>query len=221
MEAVGIRGDQISVVYFNDDPVRAGFIPGFGGAYSWPLDIRRAYKDMVTELRRQLGEASVTFTSLADVESRFVEDLSLKRVALLEWLSISFPRHTVAGDLACLIAYTGRLETDPTGDDFRRTWRTFERASLALWFTRFGKQPKLFEEEWNVMPEASAGSANGLGVSIWLIPLHRRWAVPRRTHRWRSFVLRKSTRNSGKRPALLWAWNAGHFLTRSKHGITL
>jgi len=132
MEAVGIRGDQISVVYFNDDPVRAGFIPGFGGAYSWPLDIRRAYKDMVTELRRQLGEASVTFTSLADVESRFVEDLSLKRVALLEWLSISFPRHTVAGDLACLIAYTGRLETDPTGDDFRRTWRTFERASVAF-----------------------------------------------------------------------------------------
>ena len=131
-EAIGVRGDQISTVYFNDDPVRAGFIPGFSGAWIWPLDIRHAYKDMVTELRRQLGEASVTFTSLATVESQFVEDPILRRVGLLEWLSTRFPQHAVAGDLACLIAYTGRVETDPTKDDFRRTWRAFEKASMVF-----------------------------------------------------------------------------------------
>lgn len=130
-EAVGVRGDQLSTAYFNDDPVRAGFIPGFPESFVWPLDLRHAYKDLVAELRRQLGEGAVTFTSLATVESQFVEDTSVRRIPLLDWLTARFPQHAVAGDLACLIAYTGR-ETDPNGDDFKRTWRGFEKASLVF-----------------------------------------------------------------------------------------
>ena len=130
--AVGIRGDQILTGYVNDDPVRAGFISSFSEACIWPLDLRHAYKDLITELRRQLGESAVVFTSDAPVESRFTEDRSLRSENLLEWLSIRFPQHSVASNLACLIAYTGRVETDPNGEDFKRNWRSFERAFLVF-----------------------------------------------------------------------------------------
>jgi len=129
--ASGIRGEQIITGYVNDDPVRAGFISNFSEAYIWPLDLRHAYSDLRNEIRRQLGESAVVFTSEAPVESRFVEHQNLKREHLLEWLSARFPQHSVVSDLACLIVYTGR-ETDPHGEDFKRTWRSFERASIAF-----------------------------------------------------------------------------------------
>ena len=129
--AAGIRGDQIFTGYVNDDPVRAGFISNFSEAYIWPLDLRHAYSDLRNEFRRQLGDSAVVFTSEAPVESRFVEHQNLKRENLLEWLSTRFPQPSVASDLACLIAYTGR-ETDPNGEDFKRTWRSFERAYFAF-----------------------------------------------------------------------------------------
>ena len=72
-EAVGIRGDALSTAYFNDDPVRARFVAGFDDALVWPLELRHAYRDLVAELRRQLGESAVIFTSMAQVDSRFVE----------------------------------------------------------------------------------------------------------------------------------------------------
>lgn len=131
-ECVGIRGDQILTGYINDDPVRAGFISSFSEAYIWPLDLHHAYKDLVIEFRRQLGESAVVLTGEAPVESRFTEDHSLRRENLLEWLSTRFPQHSVASNLACLIAYTGRVETDPNGEDFKRNWRLFEKASLVF-----------------------------------------------------------------------------------------
>jgi len=131
-EAVGIRGDQILTGYVNDDPVRAGFISSFSEACIWPLDLRHANKDLVAEFRRQLGESAVVFTSEAPVESRFTEDRNLRRETLLEWLSTRFPQYSVASNLACLIAYTGRVETDPNGEDFKRNWRLFEKASLVF-----------------------------------------------------------------------------------------
>lgn len=129
--AAGIRGEQIITGYVNDDPVRAGFMSNFSEASIWPLDLRHAYSDLRNEIRRQLGESAVVFTSEAPVESRFVEHQNLKRENLLEWLSARFPQHSVVSDLACLIVYTGR-ETDPHGEDFKRTWRSFERASIAF-----------------------------------------------------------------------------------------
>lgn len=128
-EAVRVRGDQILTAYINDDPVRAGFVPGFADALLWPIDIRQANSELVRELQRQLGESAVTFTSAAPVKTRFAEDRARRHETLLEWLSVRFPQHSVACDLACLIAYTGR-ETDPNGDDFRRTWASFEKASI-------------------------------------------------------------------------------------------
>jgi hypothetical protein len=130
-ESVGIRGDQILTGYVNDDPVRAGFISSFSEACIWPLDLRHAYKDLVIEFRRQLGKSAVVFTSDAPVESRFTEDRNRRRETLLEWLSTRFPQHSVASNLACLIAYTGR-ETDPNGEDFKQNWRSFETASIAF-----------------------------------------------------------------------------------------
>jgi hypothetical protein len=130
--AIGIRGDQILTGYVNDDPVRAGFISNFSEACIWPLDLRHAHRDLVTELRRQLGKSAVVFTSEAPVESGFTEDHGLRRENLLEWLSTKFPRHSVASNLACLIAYTGRVETDPNGEDFKRNWRSFEKAFLVF-----------------------------------------------------------------------------------------
>jgi len=129
--STGIRGNQILTGYVNDDPVRAGFIPSFSEAYIWPLDLRHAYKDLVKEFRRQLGESAIVFTSEAPVESRFSEYQNLKHVNLLEWLSTRFSQHSVASNLACLIAYTGR-ETEPNGEDFKRNWRLFERAYLVF-----------------------------------------------------------------------------------------
>lgn len=130
--ASGIRGDEILTGYVNDDPMRAGFISSFSEAFIWPLDLHHAYRDLVNEIRRQLGESAVVFTSEASVESRFKEYQSLKRKNLLEWLSTRFPQHSVASNLACLIAYTGRVETDPNGEEFKRNWRSFERAYLVF-----------------------------------------------------------------------------------------
>jgi hypothetical protein len=129
--AVGICGAQIGTGYVNNDPVRAGFISRFSEAWIWPLDWRHAYRDLVKEFRRQLGESAVVFTSDAPVDSRFTERSNRERETLLEWLSTRFPQHSVASNLACLIAYTGR-ETDPNGDDFKQNWRSFEKASIAF-----------------------------------------------------------------------------------------
>ena len=41
-------------------------------------------------------------------------------------------QHAVASNLACLMAYTGRVETDPNREDFNRNWRSFEKASLVF-----------------------------------------------------------------------------------------
>ncbi len=131
-QAVGVRGDMVSAAYFNDDPVRARFIDGFDNALIWPLDVRHAFKGLVGELRLQLGESAVIFTSMAPVDSRFVEDTHLGRLPLLDWLAVRFPQHSVASDLACLVAYAGRQETDPNDQGFRSIWRLFQKAVLVF-----------------------------------------------------------------------------------------
>jgi hypothetical protein len=179
-EAVRVRGDQILTAYINDDPVRAGFVSGFENAFLWPIDIRQAYRQLVSELQRQLGDSAVIFTSDAPVESRFTEDRGQKHATLLEWLSVRFPQHSVACDLACLIAYTGR-ETDPNGDDFRRTWASFEKASIVFGaFPDDSPTPYFYDRQTGVLQVAVTRSGAEVVEATWMLvgqSYHHTWSA--------------------------------------------
>lgn len=179
-EAVRVRGDQILTAYINDDPVRAGFVPGLADAFLWPIDIRQAYRQLVSELQRQLGESAVVFTGAAPVETRFTEDRAHKHEILLEWLSVRFPQHSVACDLACLIAYTGR-ETDPNGEDFRRTWASFEKASIVFGaFPDDSPTPYFYDRQTGVIQVAVALSGAEVVGATWMLvgqSYHHTWSA--------------------------------------------
>lgn len=169
-QAVGVPAATFTTAYINDDPVRAGFIPGFEDAYVWPLQPRQAKRELVTELRRQLGDAAVIYTSEAGIESRFVQDSSSQPEPLLEWLAREFPQHHVATDIACLIAYMGRLETDPEGEEFRRTWGLFQRTRLAFGtFPPDSPEPCFFDRASNVHQVSARLSKSEKLESTWML----------------------------------------------------
>ncbi|MEO2032017.1 MAG: hypothetical protein ABGZ35_08020, partial [Planctomycetaceae bacterium] len=126
---VGVAGAAVEMVYFNDDPTRAAFIPDFADSFVWPLQPRYAYRDLVAEIRKQLGDEAVLFTSRVNIDSGFVPDEAENVVLLLDWITERWPNDNVISDLVCLIAYSGR-ETNPGGDEFRRTWNRFKKAQL-------------------------------------------------------------------------------------------
>ncbi len=180
-EVVDVPGAQIVTAYFNDDPVRARFVAGFKNALIWPLQIRHPYKDLVSVLRSQLGESSVIFTSTAQVDSRFTEDTGMKRIPLLDWLVSTFPQHSVASDLACLIAYTGRQDSDPNGEDFKRTWRAFQNACFVFGsFPTDSPTPYFYDRQTHLLQiEAHISNAEKVEATWMLVGLSYRdtWAA--------------------------------------------
>ncbi|OQB81201.1 MAG: hypothetical protein BWX88_04335 [Planctomycetes bacterium ADurb.Bin126] len=179
-QAVGVPGGQITTAYINDDPVRARFVAGFKDALVWPLQVRHAYRDLVIAIRAQLGDSSVVFTSLAQVESRFTEDAGTKRIPLLEWLASTFPQDSVASDLACLIAYTGRRDTDPNGEDFKKTWQAFENAVLVFGsFPPDSPTPYFYDRTTQLLQVGNIGNAEKVEATWALVGLSYRdtWAA--------------------------------------------
>jgi hypothetical protein len=129
--AIGVKGDEITVAYFDDEPARSAFVPGFSGAYCWPLEPRRATKALIAGIREQLGVSALIRTSEAAVETGFIEREGVPRQGLLDWLFSTFRSENVAIEIAALVAFTGR-PTDPNGEDFKRTWRMFQHAAIAF-----------------------------------------------------------------------------------------
>lgn len=169
-QAVGISGADLRTGYVNDDPVRAGFIPGFADAMLWPLQIRQAHRELVEHIRSQLGGSAVIYTREVPIESRFVEDSPSRREAVLEWLARIFPENPVAADVACLIAYMGRQETDPAGEEFKRTWGLFQKTVIAFGtFPADSPTPYFFDRVTNVHQVATSLPPPEILESTWML----------------------------------------------------
>ena len=132
------RGDRLEAilvealnepVYVLDDPIRAGFIPGFGAALSVPVASDR-FVGLHATLQGLLGDDVVFLTSAAEVETGFVQ--AGPDLGLLDWLIDEFG-DSLELHMAVLVANEGgrRAEVTRDGGAFQRTWRTLKGARLA------------------------------------------------------------------------------------------
>ena len=89
---------EASVLYLNDDPIRARLIPDFDNGLVLPIPPREASRAIVEALRSLLGTERVARTSEAPIETGFVRDASLWPEELVEFLDREFPKREVVSD---------------------------------------------------------------------------------------------------------------------------
>jgi hypothetical protein len=116
---VAIAANAVGRLYFDDDPNRCRFIPGFASEYSVPMAARVGFVDLYSAFGSLLGETRVVRTSEAPVETGFTPVPDPPQELLLEYIKQCFPDVPVMVDLGLLLVRSGR---DPEGDDFKRVW---------------------------------------------------------------------------------------------------
>ena len=130
-ELVPAELQEASVLYLNDDPIRARLIPDFDNGLVLPIAPREASRAIVEALRSLLGTERVVRTSEAPIETGFVRDATLRAEELVEFLDREFSERDVVSDLCVLCAYGREIRLlDPTEDTFRRNWQTLRNTRV-------------------------------------------------------------------------------------------
>ncbi|NQW18502.1 MAG: hypothetical protein HQ478_13545, partial [Chloroflexi bacterium] len=168
---VSAQGSQIGVAYLNNDQIRSGFIRGFDAALQWPLDTHRSTRALVQEIRRQLGDDAVTLVQEASVDTGFVESrTTMTQLHLSEWLEKEFPGESISTDIGCLIAYSGRVDTQPGGEQFSRIWQRFEQTKLASGdFPEISPMPYFYDEPNQTLQTSSKLSPHEILEASWML----------------------------------------------------
>jgi hypothetical protein len=128
-ELIAANLREVDVVFVDDDPVRAEFVVGFGGAPRLPTRARTTYARLVEALRSALGEHRVLRTSEAPVETGFTPIANASSPSLIEFVEEALPAGTVV-KLAALLAFGGRDTLEPEGEGFQKRWDLFKRTKI-------------------------------------------------------------------------------------------